>query len=117
MLNRPNKTDVLAGVATFLGGTVAKSIEDPGLRFRVKIAAHLLGQIAREVASDPVRLAAEHRVLEVLLGAVDDQEEALLSYIESTDVGELVGLAGALRQAMKPDLAVIDPRFDTETRP
>lgn len=70
MQDRPDKTTLLAAVATFLAEDVAGAVTDPGLAFRVKVAAHVLGGLAREVATEEVADDAE---LRALLGALGEE--------------------------------------------
>ena len=61
MQDSPDKAVLLAGVATFLKESVLPAIDDRALGFRVRIAAHLVATVAREVtseeAADEVELA------------------------------------------------------------
>lgn len=52
-MDEPRKERLLDGVAAFLGKQVVPAIEDPALAFRVRIAAHLVGMVARECRAEP----------------------------------------------------------------
>ena len=49
MQDIPDKATLLASVRRFLKADLAAGIADPGLRFRVLIAANLLGVVEREL--------------------------------------------------------------------
>ena len=52
MQDRPDKLSLLTAVAQLLSKQVAPAVEDRALRFRVLIAANVVGVVAREIATD-----------------------------------------------------------------
>lgn len=68
MQDRPDKTVILTRVARFLEEQVRPSISDKALAYRVRVAAHLLGVVAREVANEEQDDRAQIEALWALLG-------------------------------------------------
>lgn len=68
MVDAPDKEPLLDALAAFLGRDVVGAIADPALAFRVRIAAHLVAGLARELRTE---VADDRAHLEVLrrLGA------------------------------------------------
>lgn len=127
MQDDPNKTLVLSGVAKFLMAQVLPAIDDRGLAFRVRIAAHLVGTVAREVATEGVADRAELAAL-VALGFAQTAVEpgamreaivagrgALATLLRRGEVPE--GTDVLLAQSLAARLSVSNPRFslDLET--
>ena len=123
MQDIPDKSTLLAAVRRFLKADLAGAVTDPALRFRVLIAANLLGVIERELA-----LEGAHHTAEVeRLGDLTDVE-GLLSL--DGDDARRAGLAAAYQELLADEgadeaalfahvkatlaekLAVINPRFD-----
>jgi hypothetical protein len=75
MQDEPHKERLLADVARFLTTDVLPALDDRALAFRVRIAAHLVGTVAREVASEEAIDRAELDGL-VALGVAEDAQGA-----------------------------------------
>lgn len=138
MQDRPDKTELLGGVARFLLKDVQPHIEgiDKGLAFRVLIAANLLQIVSAEVSTEEAHDAAQLQRLRALLpgvaavpgmeegGAMDAAarrrqivalERALCERLRAPDLGE-EERAAALRhvkETLREKLRVVNPRFDT----
>jgi len=112
MPERPSADQLLAGVSRFLSDDLPGAVADPGLRYRLKVAAHLVELVRRELAADPRPAAAEAlAALLPLAGAEIEAEEAVAAGIRG---GELAGpeLEAAVRALLKARLQLSNPRFD-----
>jgi len=67
MQDRPTAMELLEAVRDFLAGEVVPALADRGLRYRMRIALHVLGIVAREVPDEETRLRAEREALVDLL--------------------------------------------------
>jgi hypothetical protein len=67
MQDRPTAMELLEAVRDFLAGEVAPALADRSLRYRMRIALHALGIVAREVPDEETRLRAEREALLSLL--------------------------------------------------
>src|SRR5262245_41237060 len=68
MQDLPDKTSLLQAVAKFLSDErLKKEVRDPAIAFRLKIAAHVIEQVAREDAVEELHDAAELARLEALI--------------------------------------------------
>ena len=67
MQDRPSPVELIEAVRDFLAGEVAPALADRGLRYRMRIALHVLGIVAREVPDEEPRLRAEREALLSLL--------------------------------------------------
>jgi len=67
MQDRPTAMELLEAVRDFLAGEVAPALADRSLRYRMRIALHALGIVAREVPEEEARLRAEREALLSLL--------------------------------------------------
>jgi hypothetical protein len=67
MQDRPTAVELIEAVRDFLAGEVAPALADRGLRYRMRIALHVLGIVAREVPDEETRLRAEREALLALL--------------------------------------------------
>ncbi len=76
MQDRPDKTVLLQAVAELLGRDVLPAVTDKALAFRVRIAAHLLAGVAREVQDEPAADAAHLTALQTALGVQTNLPEA-----------------------------------------
>jgi hypothetical protein len=122
----PDKVTLLAAVRRFLKADLAAVIPDPALRFRVLIAANLLGVVARELDHEQAHHAAEVERLVSLLSDVDGEE--LLGLQSDTARREALGplyerllegdpedpqaLFDHVKATLAEKLAVVNPRFD-----
>lgn len=117
--------DVLAGgVAKFLVGAVVPAIDDRGLAFRVRIAAHLAGVVARESVLGEAHDRGDLTDLEALGFADTDWSTATavrasiaagrVWLVDGIRNGTLAGpaLDGALARSVARQLRVSNPRFD-----
>jgi hypothetical protein len=68
----PDREVLVGAVARFLAEAVLPAIEDRALAFRVRIAAHVLGGVARELVGETVLDDAHLRALLAALGEDDD---------------------------------------------
>jgi hypothetical protein len=67
MQDRPTPVELIEAVRDFLAGEVVPALADRGLRYRMRIALHALGIVAREVPDEGRRLRAEREALVNLL--------------------------------------------------
>jgi hypothetical protein len=67
MQDRPTAVELIEAVRDFLAGEVVPALADRGLRYRMRIALHALGIVAREVPDEETRLRAEREALLNLL--------------------------------------------------
>jgi len=67
MQDRPTPVELIEAVRDFLAGEVAPALSDRSLRYRMRIALHALGIVAREVPEEEARLLAEREALLSLL--------------------------------------------------
>ena len=67
MQDRPTAVELIEAVRDFLAGEVAPALADRSLRYRMRIALHVLGIVAREVPDEETRLRAEREALLNLL--------------------------------------------------
>lgn len=125
MQDTPDAPTLLTEIAQFLETQVRPSLDNQGLAFRVRIAVHLLGVIAREVQHAPAHLDAEAERLAGLLGGAPIGDD-LASWVEERNAQLATGLRadsydeetrGAIRthlmQTLRETLAIAQPRFDT----
>jgi len=133
MQDRPDKEALLEAVAAFLATDVLPALPDRALSFRVRIAAHVLGGLAREVRGEEARDAAHLSALwkglgrsqslpapgEATRAAIVDAEAALAALVRDAELDDAT--LAALRTAMRPILAaqvlVGNPRFDLRDDP
>ncbi|MCA9567260.1 MAG: hypothetical protein KC656_05435 [Myxococcales bacterium] len=121
MQDEPGKERLLAEVARFLGSDVVGAITDPGLAFRVRVAAHLVGTVAREVATEQAADEAELADL-VALGvaapatgsravraAIQEGRAALAARLR--EHGGDPASDAALVRSLRARLQVSNPRF------
>lgn len=125
MQDLPDAPAILGELARFLDGAVRPTIADRGLAFRVRIATHLLGVLAREAALAENHLAREADRLAALLdvdapatdrGAwVLAQNAALAEGLRAGrfDADRLDAIRGHLLATLRDTLAVVQPDFDT----
>ncbi len=137
---RPDSETLIRGVAAFLGGELALSISDRALRFRVTVAAHLLGVALRDLrrGDDEETAAAFARMLEGelnWLGCETDawawlngrrlepsRADAVRGELEyqltqtirrgDLDPDRQAALRSELMALLVNELAVVNPRFD-----
>ena len=128
MQDRPDKLALLGATAEFLAKQVAPAMTDRGLRFRVLVAANVVGVVARELATEDGHLASELARLRELLPALDlpapgdvpapaarreviaDANAALVAAIEDGSLDEAAALAH-VKATLRDKLVVVNPRF------
>lgn len=67
MQDRPNAQELVGAVAGFLSKEIVPTVSDARLRFRVLIAANVLGIVARELGAGEAPLLAEwQRLVDIL---------------------------------------------------
>lgn len=133
MQNRPDRIALLLAVARFLEKEVRPALaHDPGLAFRALVAANIAGIAAGETAFEDALLDGELSRLRALLPdvTVDDaslgraagKREAILRLNRelarrirdrSLDREARRGLLAHLQTTLKDELAITNPRFDT----
>src|SRR5574342_847525 len=67
MQDRPTVLELIEAVRDFLADDVLPALVDRSLRYRMRIALHALGIVAREVPDEEIRLRAEREALLNLL--------------------------------------------------
>jgi hypothetical protein len=67
MQDRPTAVELIEAVRDFLAGEVVPALADRSVRYRMRIALHVLGIVAREVPEEEIRLHAEREALLTLL--------------------------------------------------
>ena len=124
----PDNVAVLAAVATFLAKELR--VEDPAQAFRVKVAAHLLGGVARALKVGEALDEQAMGLLAMLLGedapegplAADDRARRLHDQQARLSARVLAGdvppddetLLQGLRALLASELALSNPRFDLD---
>jgi len=68
MQDRPTATELITAARQHLETEVIPSLQDPGVRFRTRVAANVLAIVERELALAPAQLADELARLTTLLG-------------------------------------------------
>ena len=126
MQDIPDKATLLAAVRRFLKTELAGVVPDPALRFRVLIAANLLGVVERELTLEQAHHSAETDRLAALLSELDveallacqgdDARRAALAplyerLLTDETVDEQARFAH-VQATLAEKLAVINPRFD-----
>ncbi len=129
MQDFPDKATLLGAVAEFLEGTVRPSIQDQGLAFRVRVAAHIVATVAREVTLESFHDIAEYGRLRALLhregeppasdeikrraaiGALNAELARALRE-DAIDDGELAKIRHHVMKTLTEKLTVVQPRFD-----
>ena len=129
MQNLPDRDVLLQAVAGFLVQDVVPNLSDRGLAFRVRIAAHLVATLSRELQTEEADDAAQLRRLAEALGqelpapepgrdarhaAIRSLEAQVDAHAREVDPDSPEGVV--LRRALQADLAarlkVVNPRFD-----
>jgi len=122
LVPRPDEPTLLRAIAAFLDGDVRGAVQDRGLGFRLRIAAHLLQTTAGQLEGADAFESGSVAALSELLGqpVVPDEprREALLrlqgtlaSRLRDADVDRAKALA-VLTPILQAQLAVTSPRFD-----
>lgn len=96
MQDRPDLEELLGAVRGFLETEVLPAVGDQRLKFRVRVAAHVLAVLAREAHLGPDLLAAEGARLGALLGPLARSATSTDPRVEVRRLNEL--LAGGIRE-------------------
>jgi hypothetical protein len=127
MQDRPDRHALLTAVAGFLKSDVMPAIKDPGVRFRLLVATHVLGVVDRELAGEHGAWAGQRDRLVALGIAVPADlldEPARRAAIAGAHAELVARIDGAARDAdlsaerahiaatLREKLAVVNPRFD-----
>jgi Domain of unknown function (DUF6285) len=136
MQDRPDKEALLGAIARFLERDLRPVLKDPGLSFRALIAAHLASTVAGDLRAEDEIEAAQLGRLRALLpdvagapaeggapAAPAPREERkrlnteLARRIRERGLGpeQKQQVFAHVMQALREDLAVYSPRFDTST--
>jgi hypothetical protein len=124
MQDIPDKATMLLGIARFLDQDLRPTIADGGTAFRVRIAAHLLAMVVRELVQEGTHDAAELRHLQALLDqssevpvdpgdrvqAILAARTALAASLKQGDVDTELAIDGLL-SVLKDRISVSNPRF------
>lgn len=131
MQDRPNKTEILDALATFLMREVRPQVTDPALNFRVLIAANLASIVANEQRSEDTEDAAQLQRLQMLmpdvkvdgqvpgragrLEAIETLNKELVTRIRGGELNDTqrAGIWIHLGETLREKLAVVNPRFDS----
>lgn len=124
MTERLPVPDLLRSAAAFLNQRVAPAVgADTALSSRIRVIAHLLEAAAAEVEEGPAVDVERRDALVRLLGATGDLRtlETVLSHqlredAEGTPESEAT-LRGFLLNALRAELRLVSPRFDTRLHP
>lgn len=122
MQDAPDRDVLLDAVAGFLADDVVPAIADPALQFRVKIALHLLGGLAREGRAEDAADAEHLRLLDPAATVPDGRAarraairaaaEALARRIRTGELdGDLPAWADRLRAVALEKARTGNPRF------
>lgn len=128
MQDRPEKEVLLDALANFLIQQVRPAVSDPGLNFRVLIAANIAMQVAAEIRGEETQDAAElTRLRELLadvpvsgelstrsgqLAATKALNQALAERLKAGTI-DFAKATEHLKQTLIEKLGVNNPRFDT----
>ncbi len=133
MQDFPDKATLLGAVAEFLDKTVRPAIEDKGLAFRVRVAAHMVATVAREVTFEGNHDAVELARLRRLLDRADDplppndmERRAVLTDLnaelarrlreDALTADDQAAIRTHLVRTLEEKLSVVQPRFDVKMR-
>lgn len=129
MQDLPDTPTLLDALARFLLEQVAPAVDAKGLKYRVKVAAHLAATVAREVRLEGANDGAELQRLRALFevdgplppddearrGEIGRLEDRLADALRDGRLGgrEAEFARGHLMQTLRERLAVVQPGFDT----
>ncbi len=120
MQDPPTWQQLLSAVDAHFQQELIPSIDDPGLRFRARIAANLLSVVARELELGPRQAADERQRLVALLGGEAELAglpELTLRLIDRVRAGdfddgpEQTRLMAHLRATATERLRIANPKF------
>ncbi len=127
MQDRPDRHALLTAVAGFLKTEVSPAVKDPGLRFRLLVATHVLGVVDRELAGEHAAWAAQRDRLDALglpvpadpldeparRAAIAGAHAALAARIDDAAPGaDLAAERAHVLATLREKLAIVNPRFD-----
>lgn len=138
MQERPNKLVLLTAISRFLVEDARPALSDPRLAFRALIAAHLASVVASELTSDEDAVTKELARLRVFFpdehgpdergdetgrGESFEQRRSLVNDLNGrlaarlrdgeANPEDLKQISAALRESLREQLAIENPRFDT----
>ncbi len=131
MQDLPEKSMMLEALAAFLDRDVRPKIADPAIAFRVRIATHMLGVVAREIKEEDGHDITELDKLSTLLGhtagaeppptrverarAIAALKKDLQRRIRTSPLDDkaMLRLSAGIRSILQNKLAVSQPKFDT----
>jgi hypothetical protein len=130
MQDRPDKPSLLDAVASFLVSEVRPKVDDPGVSFRLLVAAHVCAQVAAEVRHEDGHDSAELGRLGTLLDrrtalpATRSERKALFDRM-NRDLAELIrsgaiddgAVEDHLEKTLRDKLSVVNARFDLSDDP
>jgi Domain of unknown function (DUF6285) len=127
MLDRPSAVELILAVKEHLEREVLPALEDPKLRYRTLVAAHVLSVVERELALGERAVRDELASLRALQGeggaepagaTLRELEDELLrrtlvlcAAIRRGDVGDRVRVATHVRRAVLAKLAIANPGY------
>lgn len=130
--DQPGKEDLLDAVARFLQQDVLGAVSDPGLAFRLRVAANLVGLVARECRQEEAQADQEFaryralfpgqppfptELIEHRRNTLRDFQRRLAERLrgeeEEWSDEALAAVAKHLRASLQAELAIVNPRFDT----
>lgn len=129
MQDHPRATTLLTEIARFLETRVRPAVDDRGVAFRLRIAEHLLGMVARELTEGGAHLDAEAERLAGLLGQtapvldraawLDARNAELAAGLraDAYDSPTRDAIAAHLMQTLRETLTITQPGFDTRLHP
>jgi len=115
----PQKQTLMEAVVVFLASQVAPAVADPALRFRVKIAAHLLQVVYRELQLSDAHTTTEQARLKQLTGLLEGDVHSLREAVDTliadptTPPDVLDAIRATLMEGLAAQIAVSEPRFNT----
>ena len=129
MQNLPDRNVLLQAVAGFLANDVVPAVGDRGVAFRVRIAAHLVATVARELMGEEAQDEAQVVRLATALDATvpigletRDERHQVLRALEidlarrirqtDPDSDSALQLRRLVQEDLKSRLKVVNPRFD-----
>ncbi len=109
----PDKNTILSAVAAFLAGA-SKKDNDPGLKFKLKLAAGLVAMVERELRLEAEHGQAENERLSAHLGVGGELAELNRILVEKIKKEPLDWPATLklVQENLKAELAVIQPKFE-----
>lgn len=111
----PDKNTILTAVAGSLAASAQRS-EQPGLSFKLRLAAGLVAMTERELRLETGHRQAEKSRLAAYLeteGELESLNALLVERIKNHEI-DWPATVALVKENLKAELAVIQPKFDTE---